>query len=848
MSQVNSFDGGAALPGDTLSRSDVKSLTLRHFPDAITPVDSVYNPLTEKTQGVLPCVFKRNGQVEQVYDPLSRSVEVELGGGGGDSELVVVQCPSMRSAGYIEEEKFNIINSAVSSGKTVVIETQEGSTIVSYLLQSVGPTGLAFATVNASYTETVRVSNTPTPGSTLYPVEFIPSSSTIFKTVADMQAASLNVGDVVETAGFHSVNDGGGAKYQIQATGTANDMDLILVAGGKIAKLLALDSAYPDQLGYRRATSSNDVVPYINRLFTIGIIHIKLHCDRYYMHQRLNMIAGSSIEGIAKRSDDFGGLSRLIFMNNASPVAIIANKYDCRLYNFDLYCSSAHTGDTIGVLTNGTIDGGAAQQGCVIERVKFNGFKTGCSFEGDVNWNLSISGCIFENEDYGVVLNSNKLNVQFDTCYWNHCNEVDVIVRKYTSAMAFRSCNFGIYKKAVNLKYNRYDWRNFGEIEFSSCNFEVDVNNLQSVIGCFLDAEDYCQVSLIFNSCTFNIDKAGSSTSGFAFGNKSRVVFEACHCQEEQYVNYQGDLFDSQRPPELSVGSLHVGFGCYGFAKPSYDTLHASCVKFDEDFLVANLKVNPNNLYDKVHTNFTYAGIRKVGDVWEFFTESGVYSGSIVIDIPLYYRDKALTVSMSPGSHNRWIIAATDIHPDIDRSVTPIILSETYDSGDGRDFASINMGGKRYLTIYYYNLPSDASDEKFYIRDDMMLSLGSYHYPYVPHYINYSDIKIPEAFINAPSKVEILAGSGGGGVTDCNLVIPEQSGMTIFAQVNSFDETLNLPNGFSGFGLLQSSLMINGTRLLQTLFSQSSIYCRRRILVSGSWTWQAWYKAEMSLA
>ena len=59
-----------------------------------------------------------------------------------------------------------------------------------------------------------------------------------FDTVADMKAATnLVAGDYAKTAGFYSVNDGGGALYKITDTGTANEMDVIAV-GTLFANLL----------------------------------------------------------------------------------------------------------------------------------------------------------------------------------------------------------------------------------------------------------------------------------------------------------------------------------------------------------------------------------------------------------------------------------------------------------------------------------------------------------------------------------------------------------------------------------------------------------------------------------
>ena len=70
-----------------------------------------------------------------------------------------------------------------------------------------------------------------------------------FETVADMQAAELQAGDICHTNGFHVSGDGGAAFYKITATGTANGMDVI--ACGNVFANLVITENYvtPEMFG-----------------------------------------------------------------------------------------------------------------------------------------------------------------------------------------------------------------------------------------------------------------------------------------------------------------------------------------------------------------------------------------------------------------------------------------------------------------------------------------------------------------------------------------------------------------------------------------------------------------------
>lgn len=69
MGQINSFNGGVAVPGDTVFNTDIKPLNIVHEPTIGNSVSETYDPLTGKTIVTRPLrIVDQNGN-QQVYDP-----------------------------------------------------------------------------------------------------------------------------------------------------------------------------------------------------------------------------------------------------------------------------------------------------------------------------------------------------------------------------------------------------------------------------------------------------------------------------------------------------------------------------------------------------------------------------------------------------------------------------------------------------------------------------------------------------------------------------------------------------------------------------------------------------------
>ena len=100
MTQINSYNGGAALPGDTVTRDKIKSLTLQHNPTGDgQATDVVYSPLEGKTVPVRNLVIKDlAGNTVGMYDPLANTAtEIEI----PDNDKVSVE--EGKTAGYLKD-------------------------------------------------------------------------------------------------------------------------------------------------------------------------------------------------------------------------------------------------------------------------------------------------------------------------------------------------------------------------------------------------------------------------------------------------------------------------------------------------------------------------------------------------------------------------------------------------------------------------------------------------------------------------------------------------------------------------------------------------------------------------
>lgn len=104
-----------------------------------------------------------------------------------------------------------------------------------------------------------------------------------FDTVADMKlSTNVIAGSYVQTLGFHTINDGGGAIYKVIDTGTANEMDLIAV-NNLIASLIKPSILEPEIYGAYGDGVHNDTTTIQKALDDAATLGRKIELNKNYI-------------------------------------------------------------------------------------------------------------------------------------------------------------------------------------------------------------------------------------------------------------------------------------------------------------------------------------------------------------------------------------------------------------------------------------------------------------------------------------------------------------------------------------------------------------------------------------
>lgn len=489
---------------------------------------------------------------------------------------------------------------------------------------------LMFKTINGTTLETWTFSKSTGRWTTAYTSLGGGSGgpSTIFETVADMQAASLNVGDVVETAGFYSAGDGGGAKYQIQSTGTANGMDLIAVAGGKIAKIILQETAYTEQIGYQVTTSKADVVPYIKQLISLGVQNIKFlrcggapnrtYCFRDCLDLDLSNFrnVGVNLEG-ADVGISSGYATYFDFKPSSANTDKVMIKIKARstkikniimIYQEGLGDSSKRSiADCIRFERDGGGNYGTSSFGANLHELVIQGFGNAIRSCGPVGagfvWHCDVSRCAFSSNDTHLKLENQAYLFSVYDCLFNIPNSQSVYVNSPFTLM-FESCNFGIGGAASTIckvaewadTFDKVDER-IGNLKFLNCQYEFEYVNGAVVSDnrhLFVDNDDKAETQFHYDNCVFIVTplarESNYSNRLFSLGNKSSISFNNCLGSFTD-VNYAGNSFlekdfsklylDENRQPATKIGSIEIKHSTGIEPEHFLDSTHLPCVAKD---------------------------------------------------------------------------------------------------------------------------------------------------------------------------------------------------------------------------------------------------------------------------
>ena len=420
------------------------------------------------------------------------------------------------------------------------------------------------------------------------------SMGRIYATVADAVAdsANLSVGEYFETNGFNTSGDGGAARYVVSNTGTANGMDIIQLAAGKLATLqIKNDFLYPEQLGYVPGVSANDVGPYISRIIQKNVRHIKLRAREqyYYLINPVTItVPDVFIEGSL---DTFSGYSSLIQfvpgVDNTDKKAFIVTHRNFKVTNIIIRDPNNYA-DSKAFCFSNTDMNTANHFGYAFHRVNVTSFGVGFNIDSPtIKWIFSFTQCKFQDCQIGMYCFGVCHLFYFNQLYISNCKQYGILCEGEQFGWNFVDCNFGTSQNAYSTVYCKR-WglpsnvpQRRGEMNFECCGFETDraVSNNK---GCILYVEDEYELKIGIKNSTFIVTQQKQNqikdTWMMSFGNQCLVTFDSC--TGATYYEYEWDKFiiDPTRPTKKKFGSLRL-IHCSGIKAPYYGSDYLPCVQ-----------------------------------------------------------------------------------------------------------------------------------------------------------------------------------------------------------------------------------------------------------------------------
>ena len=316
-------------------------------------------------------------------------------------------------------------------------------------------------------------------------------AGTIYPTLQDAitDEANLSFDDIFETNGFHTSGDGGAARYIVSDTGTANGMDIIQLAVGKLAVLQAGDWIIPEQLGYNH---SGDVVPYISHAISnMSIQHVKLLARGTY-HWKTTLVV-NMINGFELVGEGDWGLPRKFTYINVDPTEDIGCMLklagrSITLKGLDIEVTGSQKLLIDGITSDSYADG--AEFYFTFDNIRMNSFKECWKLAGGIKWHFVFNECQPANSKIGIhFFESSTMLVHMKEVYFNHCADIGLWFEGNVFTAKMDACNFGSMNVAVKLSVNavKYLYQN---VRFDCCNFEDDNVRIGSRDAVFIDAYD----------------------------------------------------------------------------------------------------------------------------------------------------------------------------------------------------------------------------------------------------------------------------------------------------------------------------------------------------------------------
>lgn len=161
--QINSYNGGSVLPGNTVTTDILKKLIVQHTkPNESNPTVEEYFPLIEKILNFKNLIFTKDGVTVGAYDPLNDSdTSLEIGNSGGIVAFDPYGSHTMSHANYEKTTTY------LGQKAVVVLAGQSGGSSVYWFPVSYSSGGIRAITVN-NLGQTLIAEIQPTPDGSGY--------------------------------------------------------------------------------------------------------------------------------------------------------------------------------------------------------------------------------------------------------------------------------------------------------------------------------------------------------------------------------------------------------------------------------------------------------------------------------------------------------------------------------------------------------------------------------------------------------------------------------------------------------------------------------------------------------
>lgn len=555
-------------------------------------------------------------------DPHNITAHTNSLGGGGDQ--FVLTRANMTTA-FTDTEYQDCVD-ALTGGKAVCLKVGTTANCMQLqLTQNTNLIGLQFEATYGDYHYLYAVA--PTPGAHTISENIhhfgVPIYGSLQSAIAD--ADTLYPGMYFETNGFHTAGDGGAARYKVSSTGTANGMDIVQLAAGKLAILQISDgTGTPEQFGYDRF-NQDDLTPVMTRMQAAHIRNIVLSPlesgDSFPYLMKTTFTPNPAVRITSRFNFNTGAAGRIWFV----PTTYGIN----RTVMFQLTGRGFEIKDI--VLMNRPWFTEGDKHNCVCFRMAISGnnnmfyefdslaiqgFDIGFLHENvdgqdssGIIWHCTCNELQMALNNVNIYLKNVQYLTKFENCFLTvNDSGARSVVLEETFSTEFTRCNFGIYNPAVTvvdfkdfLVAGKAVDRRFSQAKFTNCNFEIESDDSHplptSAKGFFMRFEDHDEFTVELDNCCFIITplvrnniygcrpiQLGSKTR-FKITNSSGPYGDVNYSGNEFYGwDYCKRTFDETKPPMKEVGSLIIQH-CVGIIPPpnnQWGSIYLPTVKTDD--------------------------------------------------------------------------------------------------------------------------------------------------------------------------------------------------------------------------------------------------------------------------